>query len=76
MKTGIITSAQVAAQAGHPLNARFWLTRQGTESYEAWAQRTELERQVRHVRRELARLQRLYPEAWALARQEEQEAPA
>lgn len=73
MKTGIISSAQVAAEAGHPLDARFWLGRRGAESYAAWKRRTDLEDEVRHVRRQLGILRRRYPEAWAIAQQEEQE---
>lgn len=76
MKIGIISSAQVAAEPGHPLDARFWLTSRPGEDYATWQRRTALEREVRLVRRQLAALQRRHPEAWAIVQREEQEAGA
>lgn len=72
MRTGIVTSAEILATPGHPLSARYWLTRQEGESHEAWQRRTELEREVRLVRSQLARLRRLHPDAWAVVEREGQ----
>lgn len=53
MKTGVVSSADISAQPGKPLDAQYWLTSRPGESHEQWKRRQSLVRRLRILRRQV-----------------------
>lgn len=74
MKTGIVSSADIAAEPGAPLNAEYWLERLPGETWPVFKRRRKIEELERRARRLETSARKLRRQARAL-REEGMRAP-
>ncbi len=53
MKTRVVSSGEIAAQPGQPLDAEFWTGQRNGETREAWQRRTDAAEQLRIAARHM-----------------------